>query len=147
MNFVPNDGGRAAAGFKGNAGDCVVRAVTIATGQPYSTVYSALSDGARAQRQSRRSKRKDSARDGVNVRRKWFKDYMTALGWRWTPTMQIGQGCKVHLRADELPPGRIIVALSRHYAAVIDGVVHDTYDGIRVAVRTVPEGVRVWRVS
>ena len=25
------------------------------------------------------------------------------LGWTWTPTMAIGQGCKVHLRADELP--------------------------------------------
>jgi hypothetical protein len=39
--------------------------------------------------------------------------------------MGIGTGCKVHLRNGELPNGRIIVKLSRHVAAVIDGVLHD----------------------
>jgi hypothetical protein len=58
---------------------------------------------------------------------------MAELGFEWTPTMQIGQGCKVHLSAGELPPGRLVVALSRHYTAVIDGVVHDTYNPQRGA--------------
>ena len=31
-----NDGGRAAAGFKGKAGDCVVRSIAIVTGYPLS---------------------------------------------------------------------------------------------------------------
>ena len=30
-----DDGGRAAAGFKGKAGDCVVRSISIATGIKY----------------------------------------------------------------------------------------------------------------
>lgn len=30
--FVRDDGGRAAAGYSGTAGDCVVRAIAIATG-------------------------------------------------------------------------------------------------------------------
>ena len=30
-----NDGGRAAAGYKGQAGDCVVRSIAIATRMPY----------------------------------------------------------------------------------------------------------------
>jgi len=42
--------------------------------------------------------------------------------------MRIGSGCKVHLRADELPPGRLIVKVSRHLVAVIDSAIHDTYD-------------------
>lgn len=42
--------------------------------------------------------------------------------------MQIGIGGKVHLRAGELLPGRVIVSLSKHYTAVIDGVIHDTHN-------------------
>ena len=30
-----NDGGRSAAGFSGKTGDCVCRAIAIATGKPY----------------------------------------------------------------------------------------------------------------
>ena len=45
--------------------------------------------------------------------------------------MKVGQGCKVHLREDELPSGRIIVSVSKHLTAVIDGGCHDTYDPSR----------------
>jgi hypothetical protein len=51
--------------------------------------------------------------------------------------MFIGQGCKVHLRADELPKGRLVVALSKHIVAVIDGVIHDTDDPSRGGTRCV----------
>ena len=133
MKFIYNDGGRASAGYKGAAGDCVVRAVAIATGKPYQEVYDDLSHGTQLQRVTKRSKEKASARDGVNVRRKWFKDYMKSLGWKWTPTMHIGSGCKVHLHDGELPMGRLIVSVSKHYTTVIDGVIHDTYDPRREA--------------
>jgi hypothetical protein len=135
--FQNNDGGREAAGFKGSTGDCVVRAVTIATQQDYLTVYDALSEGCRTQRRSSRSKVRSSARNGVDVKRKWFRDYMADLEWIWTPTMSIGSGCTVHLRSDELPPGRLIVAVSRHYTAMIDGVIHDLYDPSREETRCV----------
>ena len=39
-------------------------------------------------------------------------------GWKWTPTMQIGSGCKVHLADGELPMRKRIVAVSKHYTAV-----------------------------
>lgn len=133
MKFIYNDGGRAAAGYSGKTGDCVVRAVAIATGKPYQEVYDALSKGVRTQRMGKRKTRKSSARDGVTVQRKWFKDYMTELGWAWTPTMHIGSGCKVHLHDGELPMGRLIVSVSRHYTTVINGVVHDTFDPQRDA--------------
>lgn len=138
MKFVYNDGGRADAGYKGDAGDCVVRAVAIATEQPYQTVYDALSEGCKTQRLTKRSKATSSARDGVNVRRKWFKDYMESIGWKWTPTMLVGQGCKVHLTDGELPSGRLVVAVSKHYTTVIDGVVHDTHDPQREIHSTRP---------
>lgn len=128
MKYIYDDGGRKAAGFSGSAGDCVVRAVAIATEQPYQTVYDALSDGCRTQRKTKRGRVKASARNGVNTNRKWFRDYMAGLGWKWTPTMQIGSGCKVHLDAAEIPAGRLIVAVSKHYTAVIDGVIRDTHD-------------------
>jgi hypothetical protein len=51
--------------------------------------------------------------------------------------MQIGSGCKVHFRSAELPPGRLIVKVSRHLVAVIDGVIHDTSDCSRRGTRCV----------
>ena len=135
MDFVRDDGGRAAAGFKGHAGDCVARAVAIASKRPYDEVYKRLAEGMGAQRKTKRSgKSVRSARNGVNVNRKWFRDYMASLGFEWTPTMQIGSGCKVHLLAGELPMGRLVVAVSGHYTAVINGVIHDTYDPTRATI-------------
>ncbi len=127
MRFQYNDGGRAAAGFKGEAGDCVTRAIAIATGLPYRAVYDALNEHALRERPSKRTRGKRSdARNGIF--RKTYDRYLHSLGWTFHPTMSIGSGCQVHLRAKELPAGRLIVRLSKHVAAVLDGVIHDTHD-------------------
>ncbi len=63
--------------------------------------------------------------------------FMNSLGWAWTPTMQIGSGCTVHFRADELPSGRLVVSVAKHLTAVIDGVIHDTHDCSRRGTRCV----------
>ena len=130
MRFIYDDGGRGDAGFKGRAGDCVARAVAVASRRPYAEVYTALSRGAGAERKSRGA----TARNGVHTTRKWFKDYMRSLGFVWTPTMAIGQGCRVHLIDGELPPGRLVVSVSKHLTAVVDGAIHDTHDPQRVAM-------------
>jgi hypothetical protein len=138
MDWVFNDGGRAAAGFKGTAGDCVCRALAIATQRPYGEVHEELfteigwSPGSRGRRDE----------DGLicpraDNERELLRQYLTNRGWLWTPTMRIGSGCKVHLRAGELPSGRLIVSVSRHLTAVIDGVIHDTYDCSRGGARCV----------
>ena len=138
MKIVVNDGGRKAAGYKGRAGDCVTRAIAIATGLPYSQVYDKLASETGNQRASKRKgKRTATARDGITTKRKWFNDYMTSLGFVWVPTMTIGSGCKVHLRAGELPSGRLVVSLSKHMCAVIDGVIHDNHDPSRAGTRCV----------
>jgi len=136
--LVHDDGGRTEAGYKGHAGDCVTRSIAIATRRPYREVYDALSEGERNKRATKRSRVKaSSARDGVHTKRKWFKDYMASIGFRWVPTMQIGAGTTVHLNAAELPSGRLVVVVSRHYTAMIDGIVHDTHDPSRDGTRCV----------
>ena len=137
VKFVLNDGGRALAGYKGKARDCVCRAICIASGLPYQQVYDALAKGTGSQRAGKNGKRPASANNGINTSRKWFKDYMESIGFVWVPTMQIGGGCKVHVDANELPKGRLVLSLSKHYAAFIDGVLHDTHDSSRDGTRCV----------
>jgi hypothetical protein len=137
MTYQYNDGGRQAAGFKGKTGDCVARAVAIASGRPYAEVYARLAEGTGAQRAGKKGKRAASARSGINVTRKWFKDLMAEWGFVWVPTMTVGSGCKVHLRADELPAGRLVVSVSQHYTTMIDGVIHDTWNPDRGGDRCV----------
>ena len=133
LAFERDDGGRAAAGYRGSAGDCVCRAIAIVSGRPYAEVYAALARGAGNERKSRGA----TTRNGIRVKRKWFQEYMKSLGFEWTPTMTIGSGCRVHLRPFELPEGRLVVAVSKHYTALIDGVIHDVADPSRDGTRCV----------
>ena len=126
MKFQYNDGGRAEAGYKGTSGDCVTRAIAIATSKPYQEVYGALNKLGKAERTGSRKKGKSSARNGVY--KGTYHKYLASLGWQWTPTMHIGSGCTVHLIDGELPGGRLIVSVSRHLTAVVDGVINDTFD-------------------
>lgn len=131
LGWVYDDGGRGVAGFstRAEARDCVARSIAIATDQPYRDVYDALA------RIAASNGRKRSARDGLP--RKVWQEYLTGYGWVWTPTMLVGQLHRVHLVPDELPGGRLVCRLSRHLCAVVDGVVHDTFDPRREGNRLV----------
>ena len=144
MTYEFDDGGRKAAGWKGQGGDCVTRAVAIASGRPYREVYDRLAEGNATQRRSKRERvaqgrtGRRTALHGIFTKRKWFKDYMKELGFEWTATMGIGTGCRVHVRADELPPkGRLVLTLSNHVCAYVDGVLRDTYEDSRDGTRCV----------
>lgn len=131
--FVYDDGGRAAAGFTGRTGDCATRAFAIAARADYKTIYDRVNELAQRERPSKR-KTRSNARTGVH--RTTAQRLADELGFTWTPLMQIGSGCTTHLTADELPTtGRHVLSLSKHYAALIDGVVHDNHlddrDGTR----------------
>jgi len=134
MQFIYDDGGREKADYKGSAGDCTTRAIAIAIRKPYQEVYDALNAVVRSKRQTKLM-RGSSARTGIP--KMITKEYLKSLGWTWVPTMQIAQGCKVHLKADELPGGRLIVKVSGHITVMIDGVIHDTYDPSRDGTRCV----------
>lgn len=126
MDWVFNDGGRDAAGFKGKTGDCVCRAFAIATGKPYKEVYDDINELAKSERTGKNKKKKSNARTGVyrDTSRKLAEKY----GFKWIPTMAVGEGCKVHLVADEIPGGTIVVKLTKHLVCVKDGVIQDTYN-------------------
>jgi hypothetical protein len=134
IKYQYDDGGRAHAGYKGTTGDCSVRAVAIAAGLPYQQVYDDLNMLANDER-PRGNKKRSNARTGVH--RKTTSRYLERIGFEWVPTMGIGTGCKVHLKADELPSGPLVVSVSKHLAAVIDGVLHDNHDSSRDGTRCV----------
>lgn len=124
MQFCYHDGGRKEAGYRGEAGDCAVRAIAIAAQKPYKEVYNALF------KMSGESPRRGVCKDII-----WT--YMESIGWIWHPCMSIGSGCKVHLRKEELPAGRLVVRVSKHVVAVIDGVIYDTKNPARDGTRCV----------
>jgi hypothetical protein len=129
--WVKSDGGRKAAGYGEAKGDCVARAITIATGKPYAEVFEDLKAGA-ADHVKRWPNSKTAgwikkSRSGGDPASGCFDAvsarYLRSIGWQYTRLRG-----RVFLRSGQLPPGRLIVALSRHFVAVIDGVIHDTYD-------------------
>ena len=137
-----DDGGRAAAGYKGKVGDCVVRSIAIVTGLPYQQIYDELYKLNKEFRVTSNTKlakslrqKNDSPRTGTH--RVVLKKYLKELGWNWTPTMFVGKGCKVHLKKNELPKGTLIVSCSKHITVIKDGVLYDTYDCSRSGTRCV----------
>ncbi len=115
MEFIWHDGGRAASGYVGIAGDCVTRSIPIATGLAYRDVYKAMHEAAGA-----------SPRDGVAGA--IGGGFLQDRGW-------------VHHNATELPfdpdalPGGVVVCdLSTtsdrgyHFCTVVDHVIYDTWD-------------------
>ena len=117
MDFVWNDGGRSASGFVGSCGDCVTRAIAIATGRAYRDVYSEI--GVATQK---------SPRNGVPTQA--AVKYLADIGWEHVQTDAF------LFNVDMLPKGAVIVQLrdragrSRHFCAVVDRVIHDTWNPV-----------------
>ena len=141
MTWVYDDGGRSQYFAGKNAGDCVTRSIAIAMQRDYREIYDALTEANKVFSNGRSRKALKlraagpSPRDGVY--REVYGPFIESQGWVWTPTMQIGSGCRVHLKADEMPAGRLIVRLSQHLTSMIDGVIHDTHDPSRGGTRCV----------
>ncbi len=115
MEFVWNDGGRAAAGFVGIAGDCVVRAIAIATNEDYRAVYETLGEAALF-----------TPRHGVA--RSVFHPYLEERGWG-------ARSVEDTLDPATLPRGVVLVRSEHqgrrrhgHLCCVIDHAVHDTWN-------------------
>ena len=93
-NWKFDDGGRTKAGHKGFAGDCVCRAIAIATGISYRDVYDAINREAQTEKLTKRREKRSSSLTGVH--KPTTRRYLASLGWTWVPTMRIGSGCTVH---------------------------------------------------
>lgn len=135
IKVIISDGGRAAAGLPKAKGDCVCKSIAIASGLPYLEVRKGLKIASIPERQSKRKQRFSCPDSGMY--KATFHKYILSLGATWTPTMFIGSGCKVHVREDELPMGRLILSLSGHVCAMIDRVIYDSHDPSRNGTRCV----------
>jgi len=116
--WVNDDGGKAATGRKGTSGDCVVRAITIATGMDYETVYRMVA------KEAANFGFKKSARDGIHnqVRDKVLRD----LGFVWYSAPKFA-GRKARC-ADLYDKGMVIARQARHIVAVNYGMPHDIFN-------------------
>jgi hypothetical protein len=122
MEYVFDDSGSGSSDLR----DCVTRSIAIATELPYDEVYERVvecvrnfaafdDDGSYAVTYG--------ALDGPSyegVPSEAVEGYLTELGFVWH---------RCGLGNDALPAsGRLIVVLPEHFTAVIDNVVHDTWD-------------------
>ncbi len=123
LRFEWHDGGRIAAGFSGYTGDCVTRAITIASGKPYREIYDDLFEA-----------HDRSPRNGIGP--EVTKQYLTQHGF-----VRIGL-----YEWDMLPLGPLVVRCSswrkRHLSAVIDRCIYDTWNP---SVDSELEVDEVWR--
>jgi|SRR6516225_3687267 hypothetical protein len=128
MHYIYDDGGRQAAGFKGHTGDCVVRAIAIATDnrENYRAIYNILYRWQREYYAAKPRHWDPSPRNGVSP--KVSARYLRMLGWEWTPLLFRNRKEKTHFSVENLPKGRLIVSIARHWVAVVDNVILDTYD-------------------
>lgn len=130
MEYVFDDGGRSKYFKAEHVGDCVCRAIAIATGMDYKEVYDELQRRAKQetdiQLKKHRGNKRSSARNGM-FRETW-KEYLADLGWEYHSTCGVGKGISCHLVADELPMGTVLVKVTKHLVCVKDGIIHDTYN-------------------
>ena len=136
MKYQYNDGGRAAAGFKGTTRDCGCRAFAIATGFDYEKVYQELSDinihknkvlvwkNGEYVRKTRRKKK--TARHGIS--RKALRQLCVKYGWEYID-MPIYSAT-----INDLPKGTVIAEQDRHIVTVIDNIAQDTWDSTKKVV-------------
>jgi hypothetical protein len=137
--WVRDDGGRKAAGFKGTAGDCVVRAIAIATRKPYREVHDAMAaahatyaDGGEhaivAARAAKQIANETAGERGVYDR--IWQPFLREQGWKQTRTIG-ADGAVPTWGTVDFPPGRLVVELYGHLVAVVDGIARDTHDCVR----------------
>ncbi len=119
--FVYNDYGVPMKGKKESTVQATCRAIAIGTLLPYTAVLETLT----WERDYRLNQRKQNVNKLFDRVR---HEYLLDLGWTWVVCAAIGTGCRVHLKREELPHGRIIVRVSKYLTTMIDGQIHDVFD-------------------
>ena len=119
MKYKANDGGRERAGWKGKrAGDCVPRAIAIATGEHYRDIRRRLDTLTNEMTGGLHRTTNNGTYPPV------YHRYLTDKGFNLVITK--GKYLK------DLPTkGVYIAVLPRHVVTVIDGVANDSYDSTK----------------
>ena len=111
-----NDGGRSQY-FKGKTGDCATRAMAIALELDYKDCYKELA-AANFVATGEKTARKGIYKNTLN-------NVLKKHGWKWNAAPKF-QGRKA--KYYDMPQGRVIARMSKHFVAVIDCVVWDNWD-------------------
>ena len=118
IKFVYDDGGRSKYFSGKNVGDCVCRAITIASGKDYKEIYDLLA-----------KTMGESPRNGVFTNKPCFKRMMRDLGFEWHSLAGIGVKQAFHFYDGELPrEGRMVCSVTKHNVAVVNNELHDIWD-------------------
>ena len=133
IGYVYDDGGRMDSGRRGHTGDCLTRAISIVSGDPYDYVYKCVSEtmnrygyGKSGNVYYTRSKsnntKKTRRRPGIGtVQLKILEEY----GFK---KMKLDSVKPTYTEAYEIY-GNCIVTTTKHFAAIVDGNLSDTFDG------------------
>lgn len=115
IDFVYDDGGRNGhRNVRAHVGDCGCRALSIIMQRDYWSLYDYLDANFHG------SPSRGLSRDVVHK-------IMRDEGYEYVACAN-PKGDIRRLRRADLPDGRLLVWIRDHYTAVIDGVIHDTYD-------------------
>jgi len=107
-----NDGGRSKYYALKNVGDCVIRAIAIATERDYKEVVEDTWEF--------------SKKYGCPINwKEVYVPYLESIGWEKVSSPKF-KGRKAI--AKDLPKGRYIMTQANHLSACIDNVPHDTWD-------------------
>ena len=132
IGYIYDDGGRRDAGYKGDTGDCVPRAIAILTGESYKEVYRTMADAMKASGYAASgnayatAKRKMPKKRGQKDAKVVQEIVMAKYGL-----------VKVKLPSGERPTyseahaeyGNVLVSTRGHVCAIVDGELHDIFDG------------------
>ena len=134
IDFQYDDGGRAAAGYRGKTGDCVVRAIAICAGQDYRTVYLTMAEHMKRNGYAasgnayaiRERNRKAPRRKGQLTARRVQDCVLEFYGFQ---KVRLPAGARPTFTEAHRRYGDCIVGTTKHAAAVVDGALRDIFDG------------------
>lgn len=130
MEIVYTDGGRAEAGYKDyRRGDCGCRAAAIALNKAYKEIYKDMYSWFKVEIEGKMCKGPSHPRRGIFLSD--MKDYMDSHNWIYVALPRTGRVCGVMINDPDLPMGRIILHVHRHFIAMIDHVVYDSFDSTK----------------
>ncbi len=117
MSFIYNDGGRIEAGFKTQT-DCGIRALSIACEISYKEARAILKKAAKNGKQ-------ENGQIAGGIYKEDLDSALEQFGFKWHSAPKFkGRKAKYY----DLPKGRIVARMSKHFVAVIDKQLHDTWD-------------------
>jgi len=134
IGYTYDDDGRAAAGYRGKTGDCVVRAIAICAREDYRAVYGTMAEhmkrngyaaGGNAYATRERNRKAPRRRGRLNARRVQDR-VLEAYGFH---KVRLPEGERPTFTEAHRRYGDCVVGTTKHVSAIAGGALRDTFDG------------------